>query len=56
MMERLRPIYGRVMEARCELCLDMESYEQKDMVFELYRRMNSSPMHFRHISPVISLT
>ena len=42
-LSRLVPIYRRVKELEGFICIDMESYQHKNITLELYRRLRSDP-------------
>ena len=53
MLDRIRPVYEKVMEARGALCIDMESYQHKDMFLELYRRLRLQYGAYPHLGIAI---
>ncbi len=53
MLNRIRPIYEKVMEAGGALCIDMESYQHKDMFLELYKRLRSEYGAYPHLGIAI---
>lgn len=48
-LERLKPIYRRVIEVEGALCIDMETYQLKPITLEVFRRLRSDP-EFKHYS------
>lgn len=53
MLDRIRPVYEKVMEARGAMCIDMESFQHKDMFLELYRRLRSEYAAYPHLGIAI---
>jgi RHH-type transcriptional regulator, proline utilization regulon repressor / proline dehydrogenase / delta 1-pyrroline-5-carboxylate dehydrogenase len=41
MVARIRPIYERILAAGGSLCIDMESYQYKDMSIEIFKRLRT---------------
>ncbi len=50
MLDRIRPVYEKVIEAGGALCIDMESYQHKDMFLELYKRLRSEYAAYPHLA------
>ncbi|WP_029893622.1 L-glutamate gamma-semialdehyde dehydrogenase [Desulfohalovibrio reitneri] len=42
-MERIRPIYRRIMEMGGALCIDVEQLKYKEITLELFKRLRSDP-------------
>ncbi|BCS90285.1 proline dehydrogenase family protein [Pseudodesulfovibrio sediminis] len=52
MMERIEPIYKKVMEMGGFMCIDMESLKYKDATIELYKRLRTKYPDYPHLGIV----
>lgn len=50
-LQRLKPIYRKIIEIEGSLCIDMETYQMKAITFEVFRRLRSDPefKHYTHL-------
>jgi RHH-type proline utilization regulon transcriptional repressor/proline dehydrogenase/delta 1-pyrroline-5-carboxylate dehydrogenase len=53
MLEKLRPLYKKIIDAGGSLCIDMESYSYKDMSLELFKRLRGEFPSGSHLSIAI---
>jgi RHH-type proline utilization regulon transcriptional repressor/proline dehydrogenase/delta 1-pyrroline-5-carboxylate dehydrogenase len=54
-LQRLEPIYEKVIDMEGSLSLDMEAFGYKDMILEVYKRLRSNPKfaHYPHLGIVL---
>ena len=50
MLRRIRPVYEKVIEKGGALCIDMESFQYKDMSLEIFRRLRSEYRAYPHLA------
>ncbi len=52
-LDRLRPIAAKARETGAALCLDMESFDFKDITIEVFRRLRAEFRDFSHLGIVL---